>query len=425
MTSKKNLIANIKKSRHKRILSMCQICCTDTDSDSSNTVTCPTCQSEACYECNTRYITGSYKEAECMFCHAPWSRDFVLGFPKANKKVYLEFLGRFIREQERDMLPGTQQEATVVAKIRELRVQIHGLKKNDSATKLVLQNKISAYKDTPSSHSNKKAVKVVEFIYKCPQESCRGFVSSDHTCGTCQCHTCGKCRNPSHEPAPCNKDDVQSVNAIESETRPCPKCYTNIFKASGCDQIFCTSCHVVFDYRTGEIETKSMHNPQFFEWLADNPMSTRIDDIACGDLPGPSEFIGILMANKNKHIKGHLMMYQRLIHIQDVVLPQFQEDRVKENVDLRIAYLLNEFDDDRWAFKLVNRERRRMKIRAFRELLDTSITIIRDLLRQALYTNVNPNTYNKFWSFIESTCENIIAIHGGAIPASIRESVEV
>ena len=77
-----------------------------------------------------------------------------------------------------------------------------------------------------------------EFIMRCPAENCRGFLSTAYKCGTCDswaCKDCAVCLGKDNEVEhTCNPEMVESAKAIRSETRPCPKCGTRIFKIDGC-----------------------------------------------------------------------------------------------------------------------------------------------------------------------------------------------
>ena len=283
------------------------------------------------------------------------------------------------------------------------------------------------------SGTSEKTVKVSLPKFKCSQDECRGFVGEDYSCGICSTMYCDKCRCILHE-GRCDKDMVKSVMAIVSETRPCPKCYTAIFKVSGCDQMFCTSCNTSFSWTTGEIETTLFHNPHYYEWLAQNANGAEMntaqrENLACGEIPDPYAFTRLV-----QHLelaRYHVAMHRELIHIREVVLPEFADNKVHDNFDLRVCYMLNKFDEQTWALKLMNREKKRMKVRAYRELMETSLVIVTDLLRQMLYDPHPAHSYamtlkyGQFYRFLNEEAINIADPHGGKVPGVISNMVHL
>ena len=111
-----------------------------------------------------------------------------------------------------------------------------------------------------------------QFIKKCPVGSCEGYLSTSWKCGVCNTKVCPDCfeiksKDEEHK---CNKDDLASAEAIKKETRACPSCGIRIYKISGCDQMWCTGCHVAFSWRTGLKVNGVIHNPHFYAWQRDN-----------------------------------------------------------------------------------------------------------------------------------------------------------
>ena len=112
--------------------------------------------------------------------------------------------------------------------------------------------------------------KGAKYLFRCPTDNCRGFISTDYVCHICSSRFCKKClvnitNNPSDHK--CKDEDVKSLEEIVSNTKPCPKCSTRIYKISGCSQMFCTNCHTGFDWNTGKIIKHNFHNPHRQEWI--------------------------------------------------------------------------------------------------------------------------------------------------------------
>lgn len=432
---------------------MCNICCID--ETASNNIGCYICGNEACETCHGKYLLDKLSEPTCLFCRKQWSREFVLkNFEHSFiMNQFIPHIGKVLLEKEKDLLPGAMKQAALVSKINVLNNMLKKLPTNKTIKKKytnleyvseLVKKRETHYKIKNEINELKKQIIVghnqgcassslhnienTHVAYKCTE--CRGFVTiPEHKCGICNLQFCSECRCVEHKNSPCNPDILLSVKSIESDTRACPKCYVPIFKIGGCDQMFCTECKTVFSYNTGKLDLGPVHNPYFFEWIAQNPeTNVNMENFACGELPPLHIFNNILKRN-NIHNTAHFYTYRYIIHIREVVLPEFQEDAVKDNFDLRVSYLLGEFDEDRWASKLVNRERRRMKLRAFRDLVNTCILILTDLIRQLVYdptfekNNEILKQYTSFTIFLIESCQDNVNIYGGDIPRILKESM--
>lgn len=138
---------------------------------------------------------------------------------------------------------------------------------------------------------NKKEddVPTVQFIQGCPFGDCKGLIDSEKfMCSICFGRVCKKCRisiQPSSSGSKkhkCKPEDIESVKLIKTDTKACPKCSTNIYRISGCHQIWCTQCHVAFDWVTGKIETGTIHNPHYIEFIKNRGLTVH-DNNECGD----------------------------------------------------------------------------------------------------------------------------------------------
>jgi len=91
-------------------------------------------------------------------------------------------------------------------------------------------------------------------MFPCPSDVCRGFVSNGK-CGTCKQSVCLECRE--HHDGKCNADTLESLRAIQLDSRPCPNCSVLIHKTVGCDHMFCTHCRTHWHWETRKVLKES------------------------------------------------------------------------------------------------------------------------------------------------------------------------
>lgn len=233
-----------------------------------------------------------------------------------------------------------------------------------------------------------------EFIMKCPDDGCRGFLSSAYKCGTCNKYACSKClvvfgaeKDGAHE---CNKDTLESVKAIKSETRPCPKCGTRIFKVEGCDQMMCTmgDCNTAFSWNTGKIEVGRIHNPHYYEWLrrtGGGAAPREPGDIPCGGIPDYWSVFGRLSYTglPNSVISDVAECHRNLLDLADVRMRSFP-GRAPANVnkDADVDYLMGTLDEAGWCRQLELTEAKWKRKRENYQILQMAVEATADLFRE-------------------------------------------
>ena len=424
---------------------MCTICY---DNDLSSSLTCSYCKFQACQLCNKKFIEEHLREPLCMNCGKIWSREFVLNNAE-NKQWFYKHIGKYILEKEKMLLPETQEEASNISEIKMLlkglrelptntkikRMYKHfdsefiknALKEKQELRKKVF-NVINYKKSQTITYGNKKTFKKSNhYIFKCPRE-CRGFISNNYQCGTCKKSICKLCHSELFNNHKCNKDDIKSATAISTSSKPCPKCLTYIFKSGGCDQMFCTQCNTAFSWITGEIEIGIIHNPHYYEYLATlSSASPNIDVIACGEIPDANMFLIKIYASTDVSpwITKLQSLHRNTIHIRNVLMRDLRSDNVKDNLDIRIQYLLGEFDSSIWVVKLMNREKKKMKIKAVYDLLQLILVIMEDFVRK-VYSFESDTWHDKVYNILKEivslkkyyndSLEQIFLVHGGKIP---------
>ena len=110
-------------------------------------------------------------------------------------------------------------------------------------------------------------------LCNCPVTDCNGFVMKEQgkhqgSCGVCNVVVCSKCLESKEENHKCDVLTLANVKAIKEDSKKCPNCFAFIFKSQGCSQMFCTKCHILFDYNTLKIvkNTEFFHNPHYTEF---------------------------------------------------------------------------------------------------------------------------------------------------------------
>jgi hypothetical protein len=206
-------------------------------------------------------------------CGREWTRKFLSDtfpttFITGALKKHREDV---IFDRERALLPATQPYAEAIARKNALRTEynevnkiISQLKARKRRIQILLdrleRNPVEALVEDNGQDVTHEEKTHRQFITPCPVDDCRGFLSSQYKCGLCETWSCPDCNviigKSKTTPHTCDPNDVESVKLMKVETKPCPKCAVPIFKIDGCDQIWCTHCHIAFCFRTCVIEKK-------------------------------------------------------------------------------------------------------------------------------------------------------------------------
>lgn len=388
-----------KAKRIKKIDPVCQICDEKLNKSSHILIECLYCKFEACRKCCETYTTNE-PIVKCMNpqCGREWTRKFIrdvftLVFINGPLKQHREQL---LFDQERALLPATQpiiESKIACAKIdveaQEIERQIRILRR-----KLIeLIRKKDSLKINPTQNTER-----IRFVRGCPDEDCRGFLSSQWKCGICEKWTCPDChvikgftRDAEHT---CNPDDVATATLLANDTKSCPKCSTSIFKIDGCDQMWCTQCHTAFSWRTGTIQN-NIHNPHYYEWLrrTNNGEAPRNrDDIPCGRELNHHLSESITRCLRLYHEKAsnyrdcvskctHIIRYTiHLIHNEQPTLENYQ----RRNENLRVQYLMKEITEEFMKDQLQRDNKRYNKNREIADIYQIVSNTVTDIMYRFL-----------------------------------------
>ena len=389
----------------------CSVCLEKVTGSLRKEVPCQYCQYAACLTCVKRYMLESPQDAHCMNCKRAWNREFIdsylsMSFRKNALKTHREAI---LLDREKARLPLLQPRISAKVRAEEMNKEIlESMKTIQDMEKTLAAARHEVYRFQNRQHrlreiaagriapeaenqdADKKEVR--QFTQKCPVDDCRGFLSSQWKCGTCQTYICNECLVPKGKERDvahtCNEDTKATAALIRKETKPCPKCGMGISKVDGCDQMWCVSCQTPFSWTTGRLVFGVVHNPHYYQWLREQNggEAPRVaGDVPCGGLVN---FYSIERGFTNKIYpiarKKEVEAIHRLTaELLDQHLRQFARfDEVPDNGDLGIDYTLKLISEEEWKKKLWQRETKREKSLELRGPLDLLANVCSEVLRR-------------------------------------------
>jgi hypothetical protein len=438
--------------KKKEILNPCDICTKEVTNN--YTVTCPFCNVEICESCFQYSITMDLKTPYCVYCKKTLSLEFVLGNNETKwcREIFIPFFENLCLEKEKNYLIDTMPKYKKMVEIRNLNKQIKNLPSNKkietelmkdfnskkdkhfmnllndkldekNIQKEILNKQIYLLEDNKKT-SDKKENKTT-YISNCPNSKCRGFITNKYTCEICHLEICKACMSKKEEGHSCKRDDIESAQLIRESSKPCPKCYIPIFKISGCNQMFCTNCHVVFDWVTLKIDNGSVHNVHYFDWMTNQNNSENIDldEVACGDII--NIYINLshqvyLNYDDNDYYKfqkiKRMFEVNRIFHGE--IIENIREELIRNRFeDFRIEYLDNKISENKWKSKIARDTINNEKYRSLIEIFEMYVTITSDLIRQLAFKKLTVSklleSYTEFFRYFEKTIDETLEIFGG------------
>jgi hypothetical protein len=376
----------------------CDICGEFYNRSKRTMVECMYCCFQACRTCCETYILDR-PVPTCMKpdCKKEWSREFLSrNFSQVFMcKTYKSHREDVLFDLQKAMMPATQ--VLVEQEIRRENTKIRLQEIDAIIADLKKQKEDLIAQDTFYQHHPQEA-KVSSFIRACPAESCRGYLNTNWECGICEKVTCKECleiKNAGHE---CNPETVETAKLLKADTKPCPTCRTLIFKISGCDQMWCTQCKTAFSWKTGAIETQ-IHNPHYYEWRRQNGgLERAIGDVECGREINNQLHDNFLFHIRMNHkalismsaatgrIRYHPAiirmsdMIRNLIHIRRVEFGAFQTNFEYKNEQLRIAYLRQRIDEEKFKHSIQANDKAQHKNREILQILQLMHTAGSDII---------------------------------------------
>lgn len=393
----------------------CPICANTFNKGNRTLIKCFACDLAICKECMRTYLTTNIKLPKCMNCNVRFSTNFLVR--KLNRSwvvnTYKETLIQVLTEQEMGKLPETQPyvEAEIetqrlmtqnmqymremnelTTKVRKLKVAIQAnqfLIRGETIPVNLMQQNEYVTTNTPVSINTRK-----QFVMSCPLD-CRGFLSTQYKCGTCQKSICSDCLCLKEDEHVCIESNKLSAELIKRDSKPCPKCGTRICKIDGCDQMYCTSqrdgihCNTAFSWRTGTIETGTVHNPHYYELM--NKMGVQLrnaGDVQCGGMPEIRKIVRAFESLRKIPIYQDLNLsdlraslvriHRRLTEMVQYITNDFRRRVLSHETNmrrLRVRYMMKTVNKDIFAssiYKLEHEYQKNVDLQHILELVSIS-----------------------------------------------------
>lgn len=381
-------------------MTTCNICYENIDKHSRKEVSCPFCEFSCCLLCFKRYLLELPQDPCCMSCRRELSLDFVSDVtPKSfHNNQYRKHRTSIVLSREKSLLPVSQE---VVERMKEedaeRKVFFDQIAEREEEMSYLrfrlgelgseIRNLTNKANQVGQSEEGKEKKERKKFIRGCPQEECRGFLSSSWKCGTCATYVCSDCHavkeSRDDNTHVCNEDDKATAIMLAKETKPCPQCAAPIYKIDGCSQMYCTNCFTPFCWNTGQRVTGVIHNPHYYQHLRDINNGTaprNAGDIpVCGGMPW-YEVLENVMRQRRTKFDNWQQCHRLVAHIREIEIPRYPDQMgVLDNSDLRIQYLLKKIDEPQWIKTLQMRIKKREKNHAINQILEMYVVTMTDL----------------------------------------------
>lgn len=393
---------------------MCDICCFDFNKSTRAQIKCQNkdCDIAACKSCVRKYLFTQSNDPHCLGCKIAYDDKFMVMNLNRNwcEKEYKNHRKSILLEQQMARMPDTveaadrfkqlykydKQNEAYENQITELRRQLRELK-NKKETNLREKNGIMQ-----NIRQGKTTTQKRKFIMACPDNECRGYLSSGYKCEICKKFTCPSCLqviglDKNSQDHKCNENDVKTAEFIKSTTKPCPGCGERIHKIQGCDQMWCTQCHVAFSWRTGIIENGVIHNPHFYEYQRQNaPANQHALLRNCNRMPQMWELNQVLL-NKSygfskatkiwkAFVKNLFNIHRHFNHLRYVEL-QKARDKIRDLRNLqqdRIHFLIKTISKEELGKIVIKKDKQRKKFTEMIHIYELIDNVGIDLFRWIL-----------------------------------------
>jgi len=272
----------------------CNVCCSAYNKSLRSEVKCyfPDCAYSACKECTRTYLTGITEEPHCMKCRNKWSLEFTKTSLNASfmETEYKNHRRVVLADRMIAQIPEFYEGALRFGQLTESDVKMKAILAQISEHRTIIGQLYMEYDRVRREMENKGPSESKKFVMQCQNDGCRGMLTTQYKCDICTKFTCPKCflaivgEKSDHV---CKQEDMDTVEELRKNTRPCPSCGLRISKIDGCDQMWCIECKTAFSWAKGTVEKGVVHNPHYYQWMRQNggvPRNPNEHNEGCGNI---------------------------------------------------------------------------------------------------------------------------------------------
>jgi hypothetical protein len=269
-------------------------------------------------------------------------------------------------EQEIYRLPDDQYYASIIISLRQIDYELDLLPRQEDLQKLYKdhvqfgvetiriqkkRNELAKKRQHFHNMISNPPTNMIVYGY-CPRSECHGSIMFPHyKCGLCQQEICSLCGQSQNHPHQCDENIRLNFETVLRETKKCPTCTVPIFRIHGCSHMWCTQCHVGFDWDSGDV-LFTIENYTEFE---NNHIQVHVNDLPSYENYG--KFLN-RYANMDKNL--YMSAYTLLQTILALLKHYNPSPAHVIYRDLRIQYLTGEIDRTQFHTILGRREKKRL-----------------------------------------------------------------
>jgi len=278
-------------------------------------------------------------------------------------------------------------------------------------------------------------------IGACDNPSCDGNIYhyNEHVvCNMCQRVYCPKCRkeiypelvermidyqielipNPLYskytdeqkkEKHVCKQEDIDQVRLLTENIKKCPnpECREPIYKDGGCDHMWCSKCHTMFNWSTGEI-TKTTTNPHYFQWLRQTGQAVpRYNHPDADPYYNCNEQLNREQCNKvvDRYVKNDTLKFKNFASAIELKMIENNNDEMSAT---RAEYAYGVIDNKEFAYKISTHYMDKFFIDNYNMIVINTIYMISEFFR-------NISHDQKVSDETSTMMKNIIDIHNEGV----------